>query len=404
MFFGMMVVHVSNLAFQMLVSRRLPDVEYALLAAFLAFLGILSYPLLTLTTGLGHYCSLLRREQRAGDIRRLVFKWLVLTGVPALFICSAVIYFNQPIAAFMHLDRAAPVIIAGAVLPALFWFPVLSGAAQGLEMFGWNTASAIFGAFLKFALGAGLVWFWYPACGWAMMGHSAGVYLSVAVLLLGLFLALRHVGSSAAQLPSLRLYLGQSLFVQIAFAVLMNADVILVKHFLPADTNFPYASTLGRIVAFMPMAIAFAMFPKVSSSGAFNEEHRRIFLRSFAYTTLCVAAAALFCLIFPALMLRILFGIREAGPELIYLSRLMTIAMASCAMLNTTIQFLLAQRHFRGLAVTILSAVLYILAARAYHHDSADIALAAIGFNTLALITSLISALGLKTSNAVTPR
>ena len=41
-----------------------------------------------------------------------------------------------------------------------------------------------------------------------------------------------------------------------AFAVLMNADAVLVKHYLPDNTEFAYAATLGRIAAFLPAAAA----------------------------------------------------------------------------------------------------------------------------------------------------
>ncbi len=392
LFSGMMVVHISNLAFQMLVSRKLPEIEYALLTAFLALIGIISYPLLTLTTGVSHYASIMRQQERTGDIKRLLQKWLGLTGAVSGLLCLLTITFNGPVSAFLHFDRAAPVIIAGAVLPALFWFHVLMGAAQGMQLFGWNSLAGILGALFKLIVGAGLVWFWYPACGWAMVGHSGGIYVSAAIILFGLAFQLRGDRSTTEALPSLRGYLGRGLFVQIAFAVLMNADVILVKHFLPDDTEFPYAATLGRIVAFMPMAIAFAMFPKVSAHGAYNDEHRRIFLRSFGYTALCVAGAALACLIMPGFILRILFGITDATPTMLELTRLMTLAMSACALLNTTVQFLLAQRRFAPLIITILCCPLYLLAARLFHAESAHIAIAAIAFNTLALVSSLLAA------------
>ncbi len=392
LFSGMMVVHLSNLAFQMLVSRRLPEIEYALLTAFLALIGIISHPLLTLTTGIGHYTSIMQQQGQTGEIRRLLKKWLLLTGSIAGVMCSLTITFNAPISSFLHFDRSAPVIIAGVVLPALFWFHVLMGAAQGLQLFAWNSAAGILGALFKLVVGAGLVWFWYPACGWAMVGHSGGIYVAAGILMTGLVLHLRNSNATTNALPSLRGYLGRGLFVQIAFAVLMNADVILVKHFLPDDTAFPYAATLGRIVAFMPMAIAFAMFPKVSAHGSYNDEHRRIFLRSFGYTALCVAGAALACLALPGLILRILFGITDPSPVMIELTRLMTLAMSACALLNTTMQFLLAQRRFGALLVTIFCCPLYLLAARLFHADSTQIALAAIAFNTLALASSLAAA------------
>jgi O-antigen/teichoic acid export membrane protein len=396
LFSGMMVVHVCNLVFQMVMGRMLPDAEFALLAAFLGVLAIISYPLATLTTGLGHYTSLLRQADRAGDVKRMLRKWLLLTCGPAFLLGVAAVLFNRSVAGFLHLDRAAPVIIAGAVLPAMFWLPVLTGAAQGLQLFGWSSASGIAGALLKLGLGAGLVWFWYPACGWAMLGHSAGLYLAAAILLAGLVLVLRGGTETNLSLPSMRFYLLQSFFIQIAFAVLMNADVILVKHYLPDNTEFAYASTLGRIVAFLPMAVAMAMFPKVASSGGATAEHQRIFFQSFGYTALCVAAAALGCLVFPRLLLHILFGIQDVPESMVSLTRLMALAMSASALLNVVIQFLLAQRRFKETIMAVAACFLYLLATYFFHGTARQIAVAAGVLNTFALIVALLSVFRLK--------
>lgn len=389
LFAGMMVIHVCNLVYQMAISRVLPQDEYALLAAFLGVLSIISYPLSTLTTGLSHYSSLLQQSGRTGDVKRLLRKWLLLAGVPGFLLGAAAILFNGWVAGFLHLDRAAPVIIAGTVLPAMFWLPALTGAAQGLQLFGWNSASGISGAVLKLLLGAGLVWLWYPACGWAMTGYSAGVYMSAVVLAAGLFLGLRNSVETPAALPSMRFYLLQSLLVQIAFAVLMNADVILVKHYLPQNTEFAYAATLGRIVAFLPMAVAIAMFPKVSSAGGTTVEHRKIFFRSFGFTGLCVAAAVVVCLVMPRLLLFILFGIRVASDSMIFLTRLMSCAMAASALLNIIIQFLLAQRRFKETAVTVAASLFYLFSVHFFHGSAGQIAVLSNLFNTIALVAGV---------------
>ncbi len=393
LFAGMMVVHVCNLVYQMVVSRVLPKEEYALLAAFLGVLAIISYPLATLTTGLSRYSSLLRQEGRTGDIKRLLRKWLLLTGAPAFLLGVAVVVFNDPVAGYMNLNRAAPVVIVGVVLPAMFWLPVLTGAAQGIQLFGWCSVSSITGSVLRLLMGAGLVWFWHPACGWAMLGHSAGLYLSAAVLAAGLFLVLRGGNETSATLPSMRFYLLQSFFVQIAFAVLMNADVVLVKHYLPDNTEFAYASTLGRIVAFLPMAVAMAMFPKVASSGGATAEHQKIFLRSFGFTALCVAAAAVACLAFPRLLLHILFGIHDAPDSMVQLTRLMALAMSASALLNVVVQFLLAQRRFKETLGVGVSCLLYLLSAHVFHGTAQQIAVGAGIFNAVALLAGFYVAL-----------
>ena len=396
LFAGMMVVHVCNLAYQMAVSRILPETEYTLLAAFIGVLAIIGYPLSTLTAGLSHYSSLLHQEGRVGDVKRLLRKWLLLTGVPAFLLGVAVVVFNGPVAGFMQLNRFAPVIIAGALLPALFWLPVLAGAAQGLQLFGWSSASNIFGAVFRLLLGAGFVWFLYPACGWAMLGHGVGIYVSVAVLLAGMFLTLRGGTETGLSLPSMRFYLLQSFFLQIAFAVLMNADVVLVKHYLPENIEFAYAATLGRIVAFLPMAVATAMFPKVASAGGATPEHRRIFFHSFGYTALCVAAAAAGCFAVPRLLLHILFGIHDASASIVLLTRLMALAMSASALLNVIVQFLLAQRRFKASIPLVFGALLYLLSVYFFHGNASQVAVASGVFNTIALLAGLYTVLRLK--------
>lgn len=400
LFAGMMVVHVCNMVYQMAVSRAFRKFEtpqeYTLLAAFLGVLAIISCPLSTLTTGLSHYCSLLQQEGRTGDAKRLLRKWMLLTAIPGFLLGAAVVVFNGYVAGFMYLDRFAPVIIAGAVLPAMFWLPVLTGAAQGLQLFGWSSVSNIAGAVFRLMLGAGLVWFLHPTCGWAMLGHGAGVYISVAVLAGGLFLVLRGGAETGEPLPSMRFYLLQSSFVLIAFAVLMNADVILVKHYLPDNTELAFASTLGRFVAWLPIPVAMAMFPKVASVDGVTVEHRRIFFHSFGYTALCVAVAASGCLAFPRLLLHILFGIQDAPDSMVLLTRLMAVAMSASALLNVAIQFLLAQRRFKETIVTVAACLLYLLSVHFFHGTARQIAAMSGVFNTVALLAALYAVLRLK--------
>lgn len=388
LFIGMMVVNICNVVFQMAVIRALPEIEYSLLAAFLGVLMILARPLSTLTTGVSHYSSLLMQDGRIGDVSRLLKKWLFLTGIPGVVFGAGVVALNRPLAGFLHLERVAPVIITGAVLPVLFWLPIVNGAGQGLQRFGWCSVSTIVGALTRLVLGAGLVWFIYPACGWAMLGHGLSLYVSLGVLLLGLFLMLHGKQKSNAALPSIRFYLLQSFFIQAAYAVLMTADVVLVKHFLPEDTEFAYAATLGRMVVFLPGAIAIAMFPKVASRGGTTEEQRAIFFRSFGYTALFVGAAIVGCVLFSGLLLRIM-GVADASTYLNKMIWMMALVMGFSALLNVVVQFLVAQRRFVPAFATIGFALLYLIGAMMFHAASWQIVAAAAVCNAGALLVGI---------------
>ncbi len=389
LFSGMMVVHVCNFLFQMAVSRALPDDEYTLLMAFLAVLAIVARPLSTLTTGVGHYSSLLYQDDRSGDVKRLLEKWLLITGVPAFLMGAVAIVFRESFAGFLHLDRVAPVVIAGAVLPGLFWVPILSGAGQGMQFFKLGASASIVGVLVRLGFGAGFVWFLYPACGWAMLGHGLSVYASWGVLLFSLFWMLRGKRTTNERLPSMRFYLLQSFFVLAAYAVLFTADVIFVKHYLPGDVEFAKAATLGRLVAFLPGAIVMAMFPKVASRGAGSKEQYRVFMRSLGLTALVVAAAVLGCFLYSGLLARILFGIADAPVGLKQMIGAMSFVMGFSALLNVMVQFLLAQRRFKATLFVMGAAVLYWVGVSFFHATTWQIIWVAGTANVLAFFATL---------------
>lgn len=386
LFASMLVVHASNTVFQMVVGRKLPKDEFALLAAFLAALMIIQRPLATLRTALCHYGSLLEKEGRRGDVKRLLRKWLVLMSVPSVAAGLLVIIFCDPLAAFFHLNRPAPVIIAGALLPALCWLPILNGSAQGLQMFTWTSSSAIVGALVRLSLGGGFTVVLYRACGWAMLGHGLSLYVTASIVLIGLWIALHGRETSSESLPSMRLYIFHSFFILAAYTVLMTADVVLIKHYLPEDAEFSFAATLSRMVVALPGAIVMAMFPKVASRGALTSEQRNVFWRSFLYTALFVAIAVLGCAILPEILRKILYGKKVFSPHFSRVILSMAVAMGLSALLNVNVQFLLAQRRFKACIVVILCACGYLASGHFFHQSTWQIIAAAVGFNAVALV------------------
>jgi glycopeptide antibiotics resistance protein len=262
-------------------------------------------------------------------------------------------------------------------------------------MFKLTASSNILGAFVRLGLGGGFTVVLYRACGWSMLGHGLSIYVTAGIIFIGLWLALHGRETSAEPLPSMRLYLFQSFFILAAYAILMTSDVVLVKHYLPDDTEFSFAATLGRMVAFLPGAIVMAMFPKVSSKGTMTREQQAVFLRSFWYTALFVTVAVLGCAVFPELLRKILYGRKVFSPEFSQLIRSMAVVMGLSALLNVNVHFLLAQRRFKACIVVIACACGYLLCGHLFHASAWQIVAAAAAFNGIALVLtgySIISA------------
>lgn len=394
LFFASIFTAFGNIGFQMIVGRALPAEEYALLATFLALFTILARPLGTLSTGINHYASLLVQEGRNGAVSRLLTKWVLLAGGVSAVLSVLCMLFAHRIAAFFHLERVAPVIVSAVALPAIFIAPVLGGTLQGLQRFLWTSVSGISNALGRVLFGGLLVTLLFPACGWALAGHVGGMYLAVLVSLVALFPLLKNRESDGRPVPSMRLYLLQCFFIQVGIGVLMTGDVVMVKHFLPGNTDFAYASTLGRMVAFMAAAVAMAMFPKVSSAGdGFSKEHRKVFLRSQLYTACLVVASLVVCILFPAPMLRILFKITQPSAEILGYTRWMALVMAASTLLNINVFLLMAQRRFRLLSITVVCALLYLGAVHLFHSSGYYVILFAGISNFVALAVTTIGIL-----------
>jgi hypothetical protein len=231
-----------------------------------------------------------------------------------------------------------------------------------------------------------------------MLGHGLGIYTSAAILFIGLYFILRKNRKSSVILPSMRFYLLQSFFIQMAYAILMTADVILVKHYIPDDTEFAYAATLGRLVVFLPGAIVAVMFPKVASSGTMSCAQRAIFIRSFSYTGGFIFLAVAGCALFPGLLARILFGITDASVYLKRMIGLMALVMGFSALLNVIIQFFVAQRRFKHAFSVVGFACLYLIGAMVFHENSGQVVAVSACCNAGALLLGLIAVVRLNTT------
>jgi O-antigen/teichoic acid export membrane protein len=127
-------------------------------------------------------------------------------------------------------------------------------------------------------------------------------------------------------------YAGKTAIGVIAFAVLVNMDALLVKHYAPPIQagHYSLAVTLGKIVLFMPAAFAQVLFPKSAERHARARSSARLLRLSQALTLLpCVALTIAYTAV-PGPILRAVFGVQNPfdGPVL----GLLALAMSGYAM------------------------------------------------------------------------
>lgn len=353
LFAATQVANVCNIFFQVVMGRNLPPGEYSALVTLLNVMLALGTPLEALRTSAAHFAAKASTSETLGTLKPVVVCWVKKLVRAGATITLAACLGSPWIAAYFHLANVWPVIITGFTTTGIILLPLLAGTLQGLQAFGWMAATIQGLSVARFLLGWLLVLTWTTTSLSGLSAQFGGVMLSVTVASLGLWTLLPRGGAHSGK-DAIGSYFFKALMMLGGYAVLMNIDVVLARHyFVEGSQSFAQAAMVSRSIIFLPMPIAQAMFPKVvgSSSGVST------FLKALGIAFIIVAFGALICLLFPQWPLMLLF--KTATPESVRLLRLIVLAMAPLSLTYLLMNFAMARQRFQAGIPLLLSAVLY---------------------------------------------
>ncbi len=164
-------------------------------------------------------------------------------------------------------------------------------------------------------------------------------------------------------------YLWPVIISLLCFNILTQMDIVLVKHFFhPAEAGYySGAAMMGRIVLFLPLAMATVMFPKVTEASTLNRDPRSILVKSLlAVGVLCGAVTVAF-FIAPSLLISLSYGSKFVSSA--SLVGLFGIAMTFFALLNLLIYYHLSVHRF-GFLYALAGLTLAQLTAIWFFHNS----------------------------------
>lgn len=388
------VANVSNLAFQMVMGRTLSVVEYGVLSSMLGLVLVVATPMEAIRTAVAHYAARFLAAGRGGEVRPLVRSWLRDLSWVSLPLALAGIAFSGPLRDFFRLDSRTPIIITSIVLGGCPYMPVFSGAFQGVQSFLWMAASQHSWSVVRLATGTAFVLLIARSANWALMGLTFGIATSVLMGVIGAYRVLPAGDRGARPAIGAGRYFFFSLLTLVGFGVLMNADIIMVKHYFDAEEagRFARAATIGRAIIFLPMPIALAMFPKVASAGDMSRRNRLTLLAALALAGGLIAAAVLAVSLLPHLALLVLFNEKQATPDMLRLVRIVIWAMSPLALTYVLMNFELAQHRFRSALWLAACAAGYVAGVGVWHDTPSDVA-RILGVSGLCAVAILVAGL-----------
>ncbi|HMO50494.1 MAG TPA: hypothetical protein PKE26_01405 [Kiritimatiellia bacterium] len=346
LFVATQVANIATMLFQVVTGRKLPVDEYGVLAAMMSIFLIAATPLDALRTAMAHFATRAMRTGDTGAIRWLVNTWSRRMVGLALGLVAASYLFRHQAAWFFQLDSGAPFVFACGLIAITFFMPLMTGVFQGMQNFYWMSVSMHTWAILRLILVIVFMTFAPTAI--------AGLASHAAATSVGLLLSVWGLQRLTRDYPVVRPASGiggfflRSLLMLGSYAVLMNADLIFIKHlFTPEEAGtFARAAIIGRSVIFLPMPIALVMFPKVITSGPSTRDSRITLIKALVLVALLIGSAVGAIIAVPWLPLWIMYGIREPDAELVRLLIMVVCAMAPLALTFLLMNYEIAQHRF----------------------------------------------------------
>ena len=376
---GAQIGGVLNILFQSVMVRLLTQADYGTMMATLALLMMISLPLGALSSTFTHFTANLVARREVHRIRALMKAAARDLLIPATgIVVLATVIWKQKFMVMQHLDSPWPLYLAAATVVVLLLGAVPGGVLAGLQAFEW--VALVGNSWPAFRLGLGMV---LVLCGLGAVGALIGHLISILASGVFAFVVCWSLlgkstggpgGPVRAERPEgLYSYLFWFMAASIPYAVLLSADVVMVKaHFSAEQTGvFAAAAMVARLVIFLPGPIAMAMFPKVSSTGDSSLASRRTLYKAMVLTGLAAAGVGGICLVMPEFMLRVLA--KQALPGQVEVLRGMVLALTPLTLLQLVMNYELAQRRFGIMIPLYLCAGAYVAGVWQWHETPMQI-------------------------------
>jgi O-antigen/teichoic acid export membrane protein len=386
LFAATQVANIANLLFQFVSGRQLPVDEYGVLGAMMSIFLIASTPLDALRTAMAHFTT---RAVRSGDlapIRWLVVNWSRRMAWLALILIVSGFLLRDQAAIFFQLESGTPFVFACGLVGLTLFMPLLGGVFQGLQSFYWMSASMHAWTVVRLGLVIVLTAI-SPTAISGLSAHALAAFFGIAVSYYGIYRLTRGCGNTAP-VTGIGHFFIRSLLMLGCYAVLMNADLIFVKHlFTPEEAGlFARAATIGRAIIFLPIPIALVMFPKVITSGPSTRYSRITLLKAAGLVGLMVCGAAGVIVLMPRLPLWVLYGISDPDAETIRMLKLFVCGMAPLAMTFLLMNYEMAQHRFGLTWLLMACAILYIGGVACWHDTMEQVVWVLAGVSSLSAI------------------
>jgi len=373
--------------FQIIMGRMLSVSEYGIFSALMAMIVVIGAPMTTLSMIISRRVSTYRSEQDNGKLGYL-FYWINRKLLLIAVVLIVLVVFNiKPLQNFLLIEKSAHLYLLLIILLIAFPQAVNNAYLQGLQYFKWLSVSGVLATLLKIIIAVILIYF-----GLGVAGALGGVIFSTFIILILTYVVLRpSLSKNNASISNTTHLLFKSampvLLANVAFAVMTQIDMVLVKYYFSEQEVGIYAaaSILGKAVMYLPGGIAMALFPMVAENHASGKSSAHLMFQAVGVTALLSLTGALFYYFFADSIIVLLYGndYKEAANVLKYFG----FAILPMALIMVAEHFLIAMGRVLFTYLFMVVAPLQLIAIYYYHDTLLDI-VAVLSISGIILVVS----------------
>jgi O-antigen/teichoic acid export membrane protein len=294
--------------FNLLMARYLGAQQYSVLGTFMSVLMTAILVSGTIYLVITRFIAYHHTRAQYEEINYLVTTSLKYFFAAGFLVFLIFLIFSDHIAAFFNLDDIRPVVALGFAVWLQLLVPVYEAAFKGLDdMHAMGRMRVIENA-ARWIIG---LLFAYVALGLTSMILALGLGTFVALALA--YNNIRALQSRQTVRPNMSeiwAYARPAILMSAAIALLLNLDIILVKHWFPPDEAGVYAiaSFLAKIPFVISWMIGTVLFPRVTKAHVDGLHTTHMLRSSLKWLIGSVLVSTLFVGLFADKILESVFG------------------------------------------------------------------------------------------------
>lgn len=389
-FLGGMAANFLTYLFQLATGRLLTPSDYGILISLrslMVYAGLLSG---AIQTALTKKTSEFSGQKKLNEIAKLFWVMLKYLSILALLVTILLLLSSSSLSNFLQIENLKLLFFLSLIAGINYLLIIPSGLLSGLLRFKALAAVITINAGLLLILSVAAIYL-----GQGLPGVlSAHLLAGLGAFGLGVFLLRQNICRPALPqaanhfIGEIAKFTGPTIFITVSLMAFYNTDILLVKHFFPAEQVGIYssASIVGRIIFFATAIITGVMFPLVSGKQASGEKYKIVFWTALSlvlFGTICLSGIYL---LFPTQIIRILFGqaYTAAAPLLPYFA----VFMGLYSVLNLISSFFLAVKEFLIAPVLAIGALAQAGAIWLWHENLTQVINISVGVVGVLIILS----------------